>query len=98
MTKTNCSFKVYSDFKVNIEVNQIVASNYFFNIASTNVNQYITLKSIDTEEYKTRFEVRIPKMFLRALQITPKDILEYEFFFTYSVFKEVLLKGFLEIV
>lgn len=98
MTKNNCSFKVYGDFKVNVEVNQVVASNYFFNIGSTNLNFFITLKSIDVDEYKTCFEVRVPKAFLHSLQTKPKEILSYEFYFTYGVFKEVLLKGTLELV
>jgi len=98
MTKDNCSFKVYGDLKINIEVNQVVVSNYYFNVGNTNLNQFITLKSISVEEYKTCFEVRVPKSFLHSLQTKPKEILKYDFYFTYGVFKEVLLKGTLEIV
>jgi len=98
MTKNNCSFKVYSDFKINVEVNQVTVSDYFFNIDNTNLNQYVELESISIDEYKTRFKIRIPKSFLKTLQSSAKDVLEYEFFFTYSAFKEVLLKGTLEIV
>lgn len=97
MFNSNCSFKVWGDFKVDVEVTQLVASNYFFNVGSTNMNQYIELESISIDEYKTRFKVRIPKSLLISLKTHQKDILEYEFFFTYSTFKEVLIKGFLEI-
>jgi len=98
MTKDNCSFKVYGDFKINVEVNQVVASNYYFNIFDTNLNSFITLKCIGTEGYKTCLEVRIPKSFLHSLQKTPKEILKYELYFTYEVFKEIILKGSLELV